>query len=163
MGRENVSMGVGEILQFAIRIEENGEKFYRDAAGASDIPELRELFSTLADQELEHKKTFEKMLPEVEKYEPAEAYPPEYFAYLRAYANNIVFKVDTYRDLSDKMNPVSVLEFGIRRELDSIAYYNEARGFVPDKQRKLIDRIIEEERKHFLDLSQMKEDLQKKS
>ena len=51
---------------------------------------------------------------------------------------------------------ISALEFGIRRELDSILYYQEMKNFVPEQQHSSIDRIIEEERNHFLELSGIK-------
>lgn len=101
------------------------------------------------------------MLPEIEKYEPPEAYPPEYFAYLRAYADNIIFKAGIDKELPENMDAISAVDFGIHRELDSIAYYYEAKKFVPEVERSLIDKIIEEERRHFVELSELKEKLQK--
>ncbi|MCK4339265.1 MAG: rubrerythrin, partial [Candidatus Cloacimonetes bacterium] len=49
-----------EIYQFAIRIEENGEKFYRQMAKKLDEPKVKELFTLLADDEVVHKKTFKE-------------------------------------------------------------------------------------------------------
>ena len=163
MAREEAYIGTTEVVQFAIRIEENGEKFYRKIAAAIGDKKIRDLFTFLADEEVKHKEKFEKMLSEVEKYEPSEAYPPEYFAYLRAFANNIIFNVGIDKDLPEKPHPVSALDFGIRREADSIAYYQETRGLVPADQRNLIDKIIEEERKHLLKFSELKKTLQEGS
>lgn len=155
-----VSFGASEIFQFAIRIEENGEKFYRKVADLSDDTNLKNLFTFLADEEAKHKQTFGELLSKIEKYEPPEAYPDEYFAYLRAYADQIVFPSMIDKELDKKMNSVSAVEFGIRRELDSILYYLEVKNLVPETQRHLIDSIIDEERSHFLKLSNLWKTLQ---
>lgn len=144
-----------EVFQFAIRIEEGGEKFYRGMAGKLDDPEVKSLFSALADEEVKHKKTYEGMVSKIEDYEPFESYPGEYFSYLRAYADNIIF---TPKRMEEEMSKIkdasSALKFAIDRELDSILYYQEVKNLVPENQRSLIDKIIEEERRHFVKLTQ---------
>ena len=160
MKPESIYIGVSEVLQFAIRIEENGEKFYRKAAGMNAGEKMKELFTFLADEEVKHRETFEAMLPAVEKYEPTDAYPPEYFTYLRAYADNIVFKTGTEEELNAAKEPLAALDFGIQRELDSITYYHETINFVPENQHSVINAVIDEERRHFVQLSQMKKELQ---
>ena len=161
MDAENLYVGVSEILQFAIKIEENGEEFYRKVADTIKDKKVKELLVWLANEEVKHKKIFENMLPEIEKYEPKEVYPPEYFAYLRAYADNIIFKKSIEKMLPKDMNLISVIDFGIRMELDSIAYYNEAKNFIPQKQHGVVDKIIEEEQNHFLKFSELKKDFVK--
>ncbi|HUT64721.1 MAG TPA: hypothetical protein VMZ05_01085, partial [Spirochaetota bacterium] len=50
-------------------------------------------------------------------------------------------------------------EFGIRKELDSILYYQEIKNFVPENERDSIDAIIAEERHHFIKLTELKREL----
>ena len=145
-----------EVLQFAIRIEENGEKFYRYADGITKEEEAKKIFNYLADEEINHKKLFEDLLSKIEKYEPPESYPGEYFAYLRAYVDNIIFtkeKMDT--ELSKIKDTLLAIQFAIQRELDPILYYHEVKKFVRESQHHLIDKIINEEIKHFLKLSEL--------
>ncbi|MEK7313793.1 MAG: ferritin family protein, partial [Deltaproteobacteria bacterium] len=47
-----------EVLDMAIRIEENGERFYSDAARMSKKDNVRELLNSLAQEEFKHKKYF---------------------------------------------------------------------------------------------------------
>lgn len=146
-----------EIFQFAIKIEENGEKYYRTMAQKFDDPEVKDLFSALADEEVKHKAVYEKMVSGIEKYEPFESYPEEYFSYLRAYVDNHIFtpkKLD--KEMAQINDAASALKFAIDRELDSILYYEEVKKLVPEKERSLIDNIIEEERRHFMKLSSCK-------
>lgn len=143
-----------EVFQFAIRIEENGETFYREMAGKLNDPAIKDLFTVLADEEVKHRKTYEGMVSNIEKYEPFETFPGEYFEYLRAYADNHIFAQDMLQKEMDKINDTTTaLQFAIQRELDSILYYQEVKNLVPENQRNVIDKIIDEERKHYMKLS----------
>ncbi len=147
----------GEVFQFAIRIEENGEKFYRQMAQKFDETKVKELFSYLADEEVKHKKTYEEMVSKIEKYEPFETFPGEYFAYLRAYADKIIFSQKRLDQEIAKIKDIdAAIEFAINTELDSILYYQEIKNLVSENQRSTIDKIIEEERRHFVKLSEIK-------
>jgi rubrerythrin len=149
-----------EVFQFAIRIEEGGEKFYRAMSKKLADAEVKSLFSALADEEVKHKKTYEGMVSKIEEYEPFESYPGEYFSYLRAYADNIIFTPERMEEEMSKINDApSALKFAIDRELDSILYYQEVKNLVPENQRGLIDKIIEEERRHFMKLTKCSSDV----
>jgi rubrerythrin len=149
-----------EVFQFAIRIEEGGEKFYREMAKRLADAEVKSLFSALAEEEVKHKKIYAGMVAKIEEYEPFESYPGEYFAYLRAYADNIIFTPKKMEDEMKKIKDVSAaLKFAIDRELDSILYYQEIKNLVPQNQRGLIDKIIEEERRHFVKLTKCSSDI----
>ena len=53
------------------------------------------------------------------------------------------------------------IRFGIEVELDSINYYQEIKRFMPDYQKDAVDKIVEEERNHFLKLSDIKKTLKR--
>ena len=143
-----------EIFQFAIKIKENGEKFYRHAVQITRDNDTKEIFNYLANEESDHKKTFETLLSTMEKHEPFEAYPGEYFEYLRAYVDKIIFTNEVLdKEIPRIKDTLSAINYGIQRELDSILYYHEIKNFVPKHQHKLIDKIIDEERNHFSKLT----------
>jgi rubrerythrin len=149
-----------EIFQIAMKIEENGEAFYKHATGVTDNATVKDMFNFLADEEIKHKKTFEGMLSKIEDYHPPESYPGEYFTYLRAYAEGLVFAPDKLQtELAKITDTGTAIEFAIQREIESILYYLEARGFVPESHKDEIDRIINEERKHYLKLVEIKRNL----
>ncbi|MCK4756318.1 ferritin family protein [candidate division WOR-3 bacterium] len=146
-----------EVFQFAIRIEENGEKFYRQMVQKFEDPKVKELFSYLANEEIKHKKTYEEMVSKIEKYEPFETFPGEYFAYLRAYADKIIFTRKEFDEEIAKIKDINAaLDYAINAELNSILYYQEVKNLVSENQRSTIDKIIEEERRHFVKLSEIK-------
>jgi rubrerythrin len=150
----------GEVVQFAVRIEENGYNFYKNFAATFKNEQERTLFSFLAEEEMKHLAVFKKMLGDVGASKPRLNYPDEYSAYLQAYADNLIFTESSLKKEIDKIKDVlTALDFGVRRELDSILYYQEIKAFVPKNDADLIDVVIREERAHFLKLSGMKKDL----
>ncbi len=147
-----------DIFEIAMRIEENGSNFYRYAVQIADNQEAKALFELLAGEEDTHKEIFKKLLSGIERSDPPESYPGEYGAYLREYAdNNLIFTKEVMdRELAGIKDAPSAIEFAIRRELDSILYYQEIKGFIAKSQHEEIDMIINEERKHFKILSEQK-------
>lgn len=84
-------LNISEVYQIAMKIEENGIKFYNSWSKKVKDKKLKDIFLALTEAEVEHKKIFDKMLKEIESYEPKEVYTEEYFQYLRAYADGLIF------------------------------------------------------------------------
>jgi len=150
-----------EILKTAIRIEENGIVFYREMVNKFKEKNLQDIFNFLAEEDERHRKIFEEMLSKSEQYEMVDSYPGEYEAYLHAFADEHVFSKEKTGELMvNKARYVKeAIQFGIEVELDSINYYQEIKRFIPDYQKDIIEKIIEEERSHFLKLSNIKKTL----
>ena len=150
-----------EIIKTAIRIEENGIVFYREMLKKFQEREVQDLFNFLAEEDERHRKIFEEMLSKAEPYEMVSSYPGEYEAYLHAFADEHVFsKEKTGQIMAKKIKDIKeAIQFGIEVELDSINYYQEIKRFVPNYQKDTIEKIIEEERSHFLKLSNIKKTL----
>ena len=148
----------GDIVEAAIRIEENGANFYRYAMQIAGKEETKSLFRQLADEEVKHQKTFSEILAGMDQSTPPEGYDGEDAAYLHNYVDNrLVFKTDVLAgELGAIKDEESAIDFAIRRELDSLLYYREIRELLPADRREAIDRIILEEKKHFMKLSEMK-------
>jgi rubrerythrin len=150
-----------EIFEIAIQVEKHGEKFYRHAATICDDKKIKEMFEFLANEEVKHRKTIDGMLSKIEHYEPPEKYPGEYCKYLKAYAENQVFSDKEFDEKMKEIDTVAdAIEFAIEKEIQSILYYLEMRNLVPEgPQRKEIDRLVEEERRHYLRLNEAKRTL----
>ena len=149
-----------EIFEFAIRIEENGEKFYRFASTLVSDEETKKIFNYLAEEEIKHKEIFTGLLSGITKDVSFDNYSDEYFYYLRSYVDNVIFTDDQLEKQKKEVNDaLSAVEFAMQRELDSILYYHEVEKFVSEDKKSLIEKIIEEERKHYAKLSEMKKNL----
>ena len=150
----------GDVFQIAMRIEENGASFYRYAVQVAKEEKAKEMFGWLADAEDTHRVLFQEMLSRIETHAPPETYPGEYGTYLHRYAdNNLIFKREVMDAKMSKItDTLSAIDFAIDREVDSILYYHEIKGFISKDQHESIDKIINEERRHFKVLSKMREE-----
>ncbi len=148
----------GDIVEVAVRIEENGANFYRYAVQLAGKEEVKALFQRLADEEVKHRQIFAKILAGMARNLPPEGYDGEYAAYLHDYVDNrLVFKAEAFAgELTKLRDEASALDFAIQRELDSIHYYREIRELLPADQREAVERIIAEEKEHFIRLSAMR-------
>lgn len=158
-----MSFTASDILEFAVRIEENGANFYRYAVQIAKDEEAKEIFSRLADEELNHQKIFGRIFAAMEKTVLPESYAGEYAAYLHNYVDNAVIftKEALDRELAGVKDTLSALDFALRREQDSILYYHEIKQLVPAAEHAAVDRVIEEERRHFSKLSEIKKRFEK--
>lgn len=147
-----------DVVAVAIRIEENGEAFYRHAAAAVRNEEIKVLFARLAEDEVRHREIFARLRDAREPVPPPEVYDGEYVATLQSYVDHaLVFKTtEIEAQLAGIRDEAAALDFAIRRELDSILYYREIAELLhPDRQSALED-IVAEERRHYLTLTELR-------
>ena len=150
-----------EVVELGIQIEKNGRDFYNTVAGQSKNQKAKQLFQYLAGEEEKHIAGIGKILDAVNKYEPPESYPGEYFAYMNALASTSVF---TQKDKGSQVakNTTSdkqAIELGMGAERDSIALYTGMKRVVPDFDYKVIDELIAQEESHLRQLWDLKKTL----
>ena len=146
-----------EIIDMAVKIEENGRTFYLTAAQNIEDENLAATLKKLADDELEHKATFESLYKSDEDYSLDPGYNEEIDAYIRAMAGAQVFAPGkSVAELARSAGDIfQVLALAMGAEKDSILYYSEMRHWVQPKDRDIIGKIIVEEKKHLQDLSDL--------
>ena len=153
-----ISFDASEILEMAIEIERNGQKFYKKAAQIVKDSKTKQFMLDVADMEVQHEKTFRQMKESLSRKETKVFDPDnEATAYLQAMADGNVFDVKT--DLSSKLSGRETVEqifkIAIQAEKDSIIYYIGLEDYVEDEtDKKKVDEIIIEERGHILALYQ---------
>ncbi|MEA3489433.1 MAG: ferritin family protein, partial [Candidatus Omnitrophota bacterium] len=123
-----------EIVEMGIQIEKNGRDFYNGLVSRSKDHKAKEIFKYLAGEEEKHIAVFQNILDSVHRYEPVEAYPGEYFAYMNALASEYVF---TQKDKGQEIarntkNDMEAVELGIKSEKDSIIFYEGMKKVVPE-------------------------------
>ncbi|NLL39525.1 MAG: ferritin family protein [Clostridiales bacterium] len=139
-----------EIIDLAVAIEEEGQEFYDKALQYATGYKLKEALVYLAREERKHAETFRKMGDQLKKdFIPNESYEGEYEEYLKSIVNSRSFNVkkaeETVKELkSDK----DILNFALGFEKDSILIFSEFKAFVNDEGKKVIDKLIEEEKEH---------------
>ena len=149
-----------EVLQFAVSIERNGERFYRKAADTVENPKVRDLFQFLAREEVGHERGFARLAAKLGDLMSSEDYSEEYVAYLTAYVENVAFsQKETEEALSAATDEATALRFAMQREQESILFYTELKSLVPEDERSSIDAVIDEERDHYRKLATLLGDL----
>ena len=163
------AFNANEMLDLAIRIEENGGRFYRKAAQLQSDPENQALLDQLATMEAHHKLTFETMKKSLsEAGRTATVFDPleESGQYLAAMADahggeGSPAIADT---LTGKESMVQIIDIAIGLEKESILFYLGLKDMVAPKygQEKL-DQIIREEQRHIVQLNAFRKKFQGKS
>ncbi|MFC1508065.1 ferritin family protein [Candidatus Omnitrophota bacterium] len=139
-----------EVVEMGIKIEENGRDFYNGIIGLSDDKAAKEAFKLLSSEEEKHIKRFEVVLSKVKKYEPVEAYPNEYFSYIKSLSGEYVFiKEKKGTEIAGRIKTAKeAIKLGIGFEKDSILFYQEMKKFVLTSEQSIIEELLEEEKKH---------------
>ncbi len=137
-----------DIFEMAVKIEQNGAIFYRDAAGHMEEKKNKDFLLELSRMEDAHEIIFANMKKDLTDQEKlATTFDPEdeNILYLKAFADSKVFFKKENPDNSFK----SILSCAIQTEKDSIAFYLGIKELVPEKSGKSkIDAIIKEEMGH---------------
>ncbi len=143
-----------EILEVAEQIERNGAKFYRRAAALCNDAEITNLFVRLGQWESRHIQIFTEMKEELAevKWELGEFSPDRVGSTdAQALAGLAVFGLqpDPSEELTGEESRADVLRMAIEKEKDSIVYYTGLKDLVPrNRDREVIEAIVEEEMKH---------------
>jgi len=141
----------GEIFEMAIKMEQNGAQFYRDAAANVTDEEHKKLLLDLAEMEVDHEKIFTGLRRDLEA-EINEYYDPDgtAVAYLQSIVDTEVF----FKREIDLSSMQSILHEAIMAEKDSIVFYVGMKDLVPgDDGKDKIEAIIKEEMGHIRLLS----------
>jgi len=156
----NVFAG-SEVIEMGIQIEKNGKDFYDALAARTKNEKAREMYKYLAGEEERHITVFRKILSSVRTYEPQEAYPGEYFAYMSALASDYVFtKKDMGKAMAGKTkDDKEAIDKGMGFEKDSIVFYEGMKKAVSKEESNVIDMLIGQEQSHLKKLVELKENL----
>lgn len=147
-----------QALEMAMRIELNGEAFYRAASEKSNDAELKELFEDLAFQERGHYRAFQRMAREVE---PAPELPgqeaEDYQAFLEVALDQAVFggQDKALRIAERAEDRDAALRAAMGLEKDTMLFYYDLREMVGESDRETISDIIREEKQHLRRLAGM--------
>jgi len=131
-----------DIYEFAIKMEQDGEQFYRKAAGDTRDRGMRRILTLLADDEVKHRSTLEQMR------QAASAQMAE--TSVLADAKNVFSQMQGHvPNLRGLQTDVYLQAQEIERQ--SHQFYMEKADQVSDpSHRALFVRIAEEERQHLL-------------
>ncbi|HHL40660.1 MAG TPA: hypothetical protein ENJ37_09160 [Deltaproteobacteria bacterium] len=157
-----------EILEMAVKIEENGLKFYTDAAGAAGSDELRAVFEYLAEEERRHVDSFLAIKARLTGKKEGEGvagvfnpYIEEVARYLRAIADTKVFTrpAEGARLAAEAGSDLDAVKKAMDMEKDSLLFYYELQKALEERDRAVVEELIAQERNHLKRLIELEEEL----
>jgi len=152
---------VSEIVQMAIDEEHNGCFFYNALAECADSEALRKLATVLAAQELGHEKAFTDLRDRLGAHQPHETYPGEYADYVGVLVAGRTFPDEqgAVTLAQEAGGDVAAVDTAIGFEKNTLLFLAEMRQLVPERDRAMVDILIDEERQHLVDLSGIRREL----
>jgi rubrerythrin len=150
-----------EILEMAIRIEENGLGFYKAASASTESTKIKELFDFLIIEEVKHVEQFEALKEAITAGTPSDYNDPylaDESAYLSALADSSIFMKgeEGVKKAQSIKSDDEAIDFAIQMEKDSILFYLELINMVRDDDRPTVKEILSEERKHIAKLTELR-------
>ncbi len=151
-----------EILSIALRLELNGEAFYRVASKMVEKKEMQDLFIYLAMEEKRHYQHFKKIANVAKKSKGISLFQApdtdELSLYLSALSGLKVF-TDPQAGAKlgrDVKNDSAALEVAIGLENDAIQFFRKILDNISDNDKELVENLIAEEEDHVRRLEDFK-------
>jgi len=133
-----------EGLKTGITIEEDGIKFYSNAAEKTQDPAGKRTLEFLAKEEKRHKEFLESLLKSVEDKENPEKIIEKHIGKPKIFPKEEEFSEKIKAGRQDK----EILEEAKKVEERSINYYAGLSNKVGEKEKKIFEILVGEERKH---------------
>ena len=137
-----------EIIDMAIKIERNGENYYRQATVKVTDPSLQSLLLFLADEEHEHARWFEAFKQRIKDSDEDRKLAEISGTMLQSVVGNQRFSLDE-ADLAELDSTEKLIGIAIEFEKDSILFYEMLQSFIEDPETLgQLTEIIAEENRH---------------
>ncbi len=147
-----------EVIEQATQTEKLGAHFYnRMADKFKDNQEIKKLFETLEDKELQHEETFSSMKEKVDDKD-VEGWE-EVSQYLRAIVESAFFlgKDKALTSIESVKTVSEAVDYALGFEKETLLYYQVMRDVI--KEKKTIDEIINEEKSHIVWLNRFRQNI----
>jgi rubrerythrin len=143
-----------DVLEIALRIEANAVRFYQAAEKIMDNPAAASLLGQLAQWEQGHlrlvsdlKERLSRQVRDKAAYEARHVQNSD--AQLMAGLAVFGIQSDPWPELSGTETSHDVFSLALKKERESVTFYNGLKDFVPrPADRQVIDRILQEENLH---------------
>jgi rubrerythrin len=146
-----------EIIEVAIRLEERGEAFYIEAAESATTDSVKALFEELAEQETHHRRAFQQMGRGVVERALSSDQWDQFQAYTGALLQQSLFDRPEggVSRAAEAMDEGEALHAALGFEKETLLFFYELRDAVRGSGQQVVERIIQEEKRHIQRLSGM--------
>lgn len=149
---------IREVVEMALQTEKLGYRFYTDmAARFAEHEGLKDLFTTLANMEVKHERTFAALLGKISDVEPEGWEEAQY--YMRAMVESEFFlgSSTSLPNMDHVKTVADATDFAIGFEKETTLFFTGLKAAVKDKA--IVEEIIQEELSHIAWLSKFKKSL----
>lgn len=146
-----------EIIEIAIRLEKDGQAFYTRAEENASSPAIQRLFRDLAEQEMQHRRTFETL----GRDGVALALSPEQWEEFQAYVAALLQQrllaspEGALSQAAVAANALDALKAALAFEKETLLFFHELRLAVHGPGQQTVERVIDEEKGHIQRLASM--------
>ena len=145
------------VLDLAVWLEKNGQKFYSEAMDATDDAELETLFAYLMEEEEKHCALYTKLFKQQIGNTAGEQPLLGEYAY---FIDLLIREITANLIIEETSTPKQLLWKALRFEKDTLLYFNEIKSLFDDADAAIIDSICREEKKHIWQLMERGEAMQ---
>jgi rubrerythrin len=139
---------LAEVYDLGIRIEKNGERFYRDAMKQAWSAPIADMLKLLADEEVKHVDFFVKRMDAVKQRRENPFLDEMSISMLKDILGNQTFSLKE-ADVSKIRSVDELVALAVEFEKDTILFYEMVDSFMTDGEpRRELKAIIEEEERH---------------
>jgi rubrerythrin len=139
---------LAELFDLGIRIEKNGEKFYRDALKQAWSKPIADLLGRLADEEVKHVDFFVKRMDALKQKRENPFLDEMSTSMLKDIVGDQTFSLKE-TDVSTLRSADELVALAIEFEKDTILFYEMIGSFMTDDEaRRELKEVIEEEERH---------------
>ena len=154
----SILLSGGEVFSMAMEIEKSGYAFYKTVAGTSQSGPLKQLFTFLGEQEIQHYEFFEKLSKEMGDFDINEDEWEQISDYIRATTESRFFigedkAINLAKTVSD---PEKAIDIAIGFEKDTLLFFYELLNVTPEASKEAAQQIVDEEKRHIRLLSEKK-------
>jgi rubrerythrin len=140
-----------DIVEMAMELEKSGEIFYDAVAKKATSPDVSALFEELAEQEKYHYAVFSKMTGTVWDQSAFTGDEwDQYLMYLQATIKSAFFEgSDKALSLAEQVTDEKVaLQMALDFEKETMLFFYDLLDKVPEAEKSMVQRIIDEEKTH---------------
>jgi rubrerythrin len=140
-----------DIVELAMQVEKSGEAFYRAVAAKAEAHQVRPLFEYLAGQEVIHYRVFQSLSQSIREAPfMTDAEWELYMDYLNGTVQSAFFEgADKALALAETVTDAqTAINMAIGFEKETLLFFYDLRDRIPEKDRPVIEKVVEEEKRH---------------
>jgi rubrerythrin len=147
---------IEDVFEVAVRIERKGIEYYKLAHEKAAGGAAKDVFAFLVSQEEKHLGTFQGLLEKAADYQPRFKYPGYYEAFYNDAASQALESLKRVDAVLAAKSTDDALGLARNIEAESIAYYQAMlKAFPDEKDHKVIQRIVDEEKAHLAKIASL--------